>query len=178
MFFTPEFQGQMAFQHLPDDFVERLEQRVEGGLFVPGRRSRAEYRVLSSGSDEIEFAAEGFLTQYNVGLNHVVVRRCGANQLEYHVSFWGWTRYAVAHGTALGLLFVTIFALMPDMRRQIVDYPRGAALFWSLVAFFSLAWPWLLTALHRGAARQALERILREALAGPPGADAPAEKLA
>ena len=45
-------------------------------------------------------------------------------------------------------------------------YPHGATLYWSLIGFFCLLWPWLLTAFHKRAARQLLERILRETMAG------------
>ena len=167
MFFVPEFHGQITLEHLPDDFVQRLERRVESGLLVPGQRARAHYRVLSSDHDEVTFAAEGFLTQYNIGLNRVTIRRAGANQLEYQVSYWGWTGYTVAHGTMMGILFVALYAFWPEMRREIAMYAYGATLFWSLVGFFCLLWPWLLTAFHKGPARQALERILRETMAGP-----------
>ena len=108
MLFTPEFQGQITLEDLPDDFVQRLERRIETGLLVAGQRSRADYRVLSSDRDGITFGAKGFLTTYNVGLNRVTVRRIGANQLDYQVSYWGWTGYAVAHGVSMGVLFVAV----------------------------------------------------------------------
>jgi hypothetical protein len=171
MLFRPEFQGQIALEQLPDDFVQRLERRVRTGLLLPGHRARANYRVESSDRNEITFAAKGFLAQYNIGLNRVTVRRAGAHQLDYQVSFWRWTGYAVAHGAILGVLFVALYAFVPEMRRNIAAYPHGATLFWSLIGFFCLLWPWLLTAIHRGAARLALERILRETMAGATGAD-------
>jgi hypothetical protein len=170
MLLTPEFQGQIALEHLPDDFARRLEQRVESGLLVPGRRSRAHYRVLSTDHDEITFAAEGFLTQYSIGLNRVTIRRAGANQLDYEVSFWGWTGYAVAHGAIMGVLFVGVYVFFPRMRQDMGSYAHGATLYWSLIGLFCLIWPWLLTAFHKRAARSALERIVRETMAGATGA--------
>ena len=169
MSFVPEFQGQITLEHLPDDFVERLVRRVETGLLVTGRHDRADYRVLSSDRESITFGAQGFLTTYNIGLNRVTIRRAGARQLDYEVSFWGWTGYAVAHGAVMGLLFLALFTLIPEMRRQIGTFPHGTPIFWGIVGFFSLLWPWILTALHRGAARRALERILRDTMTGVGG---------
>lgn len=166
----PEFQGQITLDRVPDDFVERLQHRVETGLLVPGNRRRANYKVLSSGRDEITFGAEGFATAYAIGLNRVTVRRAGASQLDYQVSYWDWTKYATSHGILLGFLFWVVFELAPGMRQQVSAQAFGPALFWGLVAFFSLAWPWLLTALHQNAARQALEQILRETMDAPGGA--------
>ncbi len=176
MSFVPEFQGQIRLEHLPDDFVERIARRVETGLLVPNNRTRANYRVLASDRDSISFAAEGFFTQYNVGLNRVTVRRADASQLDYQCVFWGWTGYALAHGAVMGLLFVAVYALSAEIRREIATRPLGPAMFWSLVGFFSLLWPWLLAVIHRGTARQVLERILRETMASPGGGEALAKR--
>ena len=64
-------------------------------------------------------------------------------------------------------MLVGAFLLSPEMRREIVKVPYGPYVFWSLVALFGAAWPWLLTAFHRGFAERALQRVLRDALVNP-----------
>lgn len=168
MSLVPVFQGQLVFDRpLPDDFVERIRRRVETGLLVPGNRARANYQVVSSGRDEIAFAAEGFATAYAIGLNRVNVRRTGSAQLDFQVSYWDWTKYAMSHGMVMGFLFWLVYVLMPEVRDQVNARAYGPTLFWGLIGFFSFAWPWLLTAIHQGFARRALEGILRETMAAP-----------
>ena len=100
--FRPEFTGELTAVRVPEDFFARMERRVTDGLFVSGRRTRANYRVRSSSRDSLEFEAEDFLTAYNVGLNEVELRRAGRDTISYHVRFARWTRYAVLHGALLG----------------------------------------------------------------------------
>jgi hypothetical protein len=54
--------------------------------------------------------------------------------------------------------------MIPDMRQQIDGYPFGLFLFLGIGVFFSLLWPWILTALHRRFAEKALRRILSEVM--------------
>lgn len=163
--FAPEFEGEMTFESLPDDFTDRIRQRVETGLLCRGMRTRADYRVTSSDRDAIRFEAHGFLTAYNVGLNDVSVRRSGRSQVHYHVTYWRWTWYAVANGLlpAVGLALAN--ALFPAVRPAFTNAPGGLASLLGILGFFSLVWPWFLTALHRSFAERALQRILRETLA-------------
>lgn len=105
------------------------------------------------------------LTAYNVGLNNVDVRRAGPTTLAYHVSFWRWTWHAVAHGTLLGAILLICLAAFPEMRREIAAYSFGPVLFWSILLFFCVLWPWILTALHRPVAEKTLQQILREVMA-------------
>lgn len=165
--FTPEFDGQITVERLPDDFAARIQRRVEEGLFVPGRRDRANYKVTSRDQNTVSFVAEGLATVYNVGLNEVTVRRGGRNQVQYHVEYRGWTKLAVAHGGLIGLVFVAAYTLLPALRANIASYPHG--LLWTglLMGFFCLAWPWILTAIHRGAAERALQHVLEETLSDP-----------
>jgi hypothetical protein len=165
--FHPEFDGELTLESLPDDFTARIQRRVEVGLLVPGRRDRADYHVRSLDGRTITFAARGIATTYNIGLNEVTICRGGRNQLQYHAEYWGWTRIAVAHGAVLGLLFVACFLLVPAVQMDIASYRLGGALFWGMVAFWALVWPWILSAFHRGPAERALQRILREALREP-----------
>lgn len=163
----PEFEGELEVASLPDDFADRIRRRVESGLFIPGRRSRADYRVENVDRSGITFAAGGLLTAYNIGLNVVNVQRVGADRIRYRVSYWRWTRIAALHGALLGILFLASYAFFPFVRRDVASYPHGAEIFWGMVFFWCVAWPWVLSAIHRGPAERALQRILRETLVGP-----------
>ena len=162
--FVPEFEGEMTFESLPEDFVDRLRQRIETGLLSPGLRTRADYRVTSSDRDAIRFEAHGFLTAYNVGLNDVTVRRSGRSQVHYHVTYWRWTWYAVANSLLPAFCLALANAFLPAVRSAFADVPGGLPSLLGILGFFSLMWPWVLTALHRRFAEQALQRILRETL--------------
>lgn len=166
MSLAPEFQGQWVSDPIPDDFVARVRRRVESGLLIPGNRVRADYRVRSEERDSISFGAEGFGTAYAIGLNEVTLRRVGRDQVHYHVTFWRWTRMAVVHSLLLGLTLAALYAGVPGVRREVHAYPSGPPIFWGMLGFWSLAWPWLLTAFHRGPAERALRRILHETLGG------------
>lgn len=166
--FVPEFEGELKIMRVPDDFVERMRKRVEDGLFQPGNRRRANYSVRSTGRDDIAFGADDFLTAYNVGLNDVIVRRRGSRAVLYHAKYWRWTWSAVAHGAILGLVLIVSGLAVPDMRRHIDSYPFGLPAFLSISVFFSLLWPWILTAMHRKHAEKALRGILSEVISWPP----------
>jgi len=167
-FFAPEFEGQLTVDRLPDDFTARLQHRVEQGLLVPGKRKRANYKVRSMDGSAIRFSAEGFLTTYAVGLNDVTVCRSGRNQVQYQVTYWGWTMAAVAHGLLLGVVLVAGYLLVPEVARDLQKYSNGSATFLDMVVFWSLVWPWILSRIHRPFARHAIERILRETLVSTP----------
>src|SRR5262249_43091414 len=105
-----------------------------------------------------------FLTAYNIGLNDVRLSRRGSNILHYQVSFWRWTRTAIAHGLLLGLVFAVCVAAIPEMWKQIAGQPFGILLFVSQAVFWCVLWPWALTAFHRIFAERALRRILQETM--------------
>ena len=164
--FVPEFDGSLELVQIPNDFVARIRKRVGEGFLVQGHRSRRTvYSIRSETSDEITLAAGNLLTAYNVGLNNIRVSRAGPTTLRYHVSFWRWTWHAVAHGALLGSVFLICLAAIPEMRREIAAYSFGPPMFAGLLVFFSLLWPWILTAVHRSAAEKTLLRILREVVA-------------
>lgn len=167
----PQFEGHLTVDPLPEDFATLIQRRVESGLLAPGRLDRADYEITSKDRSGLTFVARGLLTTYNVGLNDVTVDRSGANRIRYHVSYWGWTRIAVMHGLLLGSVLALAFALYPPMRRDVAAYPHGLALVWGMAAFWGLVWPWLLSALHKPHAEQALRRILGETLGGVSPAD-------
>jgi uncharacterized membrane protein (DUF485 family) len=65
----------------------------------------------------------------------------------------------------LGVVLLICLAVIPEMRSEIAAHTFGPVIFGGLLAFFSLLWPWILTALHRPFAEKTLQRILREVLA-------------
>lgn len=166
--FAPAFEGEISFDALPDDVIARIRSRVEAGLFRPGTRSRADYRVLSTDRDAITFTAGGFLTAYAIGLNEVTVRRTGRNQLGYRATYWRWTLGAVTHGLLLGLALGLLYLFVPQMRQDVAATPGGVTTSVAIMGFFCLIWPWLLSLLHRPNAERALQNILREVVASTP----------
>ncbi len=167
--FDPRFSGEITFDRVPDDLTARIQRRLEQGLLVAGHRGpRTDYRVRFMDAQTITFAAHGFLTTYNVGLNEVTVWRTGSNQVRYEVSYWGWTLLAVAHGALLGLAFLALYLFVPAVQRDVAAYRNGPLFFWGIVTFFCVVWPWLLSAFHRPFAERALQRILHETLSAPP----------
>lgn len=165
---TPAFEGHMTIEPLPEDFAARIGRRVDSGLLAPGHRERANYEITSRDRSGITFVARGFLTTYNVGLNEVTVDRCGADRIHYQVSYWGWTRAAVVHGLLLGGILAAAFALYPSMRRDVAQVAHGAWMFWTMVPFWAVVFPWLLTAFHKRFAEGCLRRILTETLGPSP----------
>lgn len=161
--FRPSFEGTLSAEHVPDDFFERVQRRVRDGLLVPGRRARANYRVTSASSQGLVIEAGDFLTAYAIGLNHVELRRSGSATISYRVRFARWNRYAVIHGALIGLALALAY-LVPAVQADVHRYPNGPWIFWGMVLFWSLVWPWILTAIHRPFARKALERIMLEEL--------------
>src|SRR5262245_26263688 len=161
----PIFEGTLSAARIPDDYFERIQHRVADGLFVTGRRSRANYRVTSADSQMLIFEAADFATAYAIGLNRVELRRAPAG-IAYQVSFRRWSRFAVWHGARSGLALAAAY-LLPAVRYDVEAYPNGSLLFWSTVLFWSLAWPRILTAIHRPFACKTLERILQEELETP-----------
>lgn len=168
--FLPRFAGEVTFDEVPADVFRRIERRVSEGLLFPGVHVRANYRVTQSGQGALEFEAVDNLTAWNVGLNRVILRRAGARAIAYEVTFWRWTRYCVALGAGVGGMLGLVFLGVPAVQRQIGAYPHGAASYLGLVAFWGVAWPWCLTAIHRPSARKLLERILRETVENRPAA--------
>lgn len=161
--FRPAFEGDLKLSDLPEDWSERLQRRVADGFLVRGRRARANYRVVLASRDQLVLEAVDFATAYAIGLNDVELRRSGPDSLAYRVSFARWNRYAVAHGVLLGVV-LAMASLHPSLQAQIESQPFGSWIFWSMAAFWSLLWPWILTGIHRGFARRTLEAILLEEL--------------
>ncbi len=163
--FTPAYDGTIEMDTVPGDFTDRIERRVEAGLLVPGKRTRANYVVCSKSPEEIRFMANDFLTAYNVGLNNVVLRRSGQHTIAYRGKFWRWTIYAVVQALVLATLILLGLLVVPGAREQVSSYSWGWLYIATLLVFFGLVWPWVLVAIHRRFAARALERIVRQAVA-------------
>jgi len=161
--FRPRFEGSLELPGLPADFPARIAARVERGLLVPGRRNRANYRVLETGPDAVRFAAGDWSTGINLGLNAVRIEREGAGRLHYEVVFPVWARYVRVLSAGIGSV-LALCSLIPAVAAEIDAYPGGLAWFWGAVLFWGLVWPHLLVALHKRAAARFLERVLREEL--------------
>jgi len=160
--FAPEFEGRVAAERIPDGFFHIVAARVQSGLFVPGVRARAQYEVTRVSADSLAFRASDLWTAANVGLNEVELQRDGAGTIRYRVRFRKWTLYAVVLCGGIAVLLALGWAL--GIRRSPADQPLGDILFWGNIAFWGLAWPWILTALHRKPAARCLEGILRQEL--------------
>lgn len=165
--FRPAFEGSVSADPVPDDVFDRIERRLADGLLVPGSRRRASYRVTTRSADSLEFEAVGFLTAYAIGLNHVRLQRTDRTTIAYQVDFARWNRYAVIHGLLVGLA-AGAPCLIPSVWHDVRGYAYGPQVYLGMVSFWGLAWPWLLTAIHRPFARNALERILRQVLGSEP----------
>jgi len=110
------------------------------------------------------------MTAFNVGLNEVSLRTGGNRNVQYSVRYLRWAAYVIGLGAALGIVLVLAFLFRgvddqigrytfvadPVSNRQI-----GLGLFWGLVLFWALGWPWLLIVIHRPFARRLLDRIIR-----------------
>ena len=162
--FRPAFEGVLTLERIPEDWSDRMQRRIDRGLILPGSRNRARYRVESADRDLLTFDAVDWRTAYAIGLNHVELQREGTDTITYRVSFTRWNRIAVAHGALIGIILAAGALLQPKLRAQMDSYPFGPWLFGGLVAFFSLAWPWILTAIQRNSARNLLEDVVLEEL--------------
>jgi len=162
---SPAYRGTIELDTVPSDFTDRIERRVESGLFVPGNRSRANYVVCDKSADQIRFMADDFLTAYNVGLNTVVLKRTGQHTITYAGRFWKWAIYAVAQALVIATLVLLALLAVPALREQISSYTWGWLYIGTLLVFFGLVWPWILVVIHRRFAARTVERIVRQAVA-------------
>jgi hypothetical protein len=163
-FFLPVFAGRISVPAVPSDFSSRLAERVRSGLLVPGNRRRANYTVDSTGSDHLSFRAADLRTAISVGLNEVRVERRDRTTISYEVRYWRWTLYCVSLSLVVVLSAVCVMLLW-GQKIQALRY--GPLLFYFHMGFWGIAWPWILTALHKPFASRCLERILREVVQPP-----------
>jgi hypothetical protein len=172
--FAPRFEGELELPQVPDDFVARIRRRVKEGLLASGSRHRANYRVEHADLNEIAFTAGDFWTAANVGLSHVTIRRLDSTRLAYEVTFRRWAAYAIGLGAAI-LLSIVGLMLVFEAANSRQTPPTSPSVSWigillggASLGFWCLAWPWILTALHKRSAARCLERILREELTDRP----------
>jgi hypothetical protein len=161
-FLLPTFEGRITAKGVPHDFASRLAERVRTGLIVPGSRRRANYTIASEGRDRLVFRAADVSTAISVGLNEVEVERRDGATLAYRVRYWRWTLYGVGLCAAICVV-LTVYGLVWG-RDDIRAHAFGPLLFWAQVVFWGLAWPWILTAVHKPFATRTLEGILRDIL--------------
>lgn len=160
--FLPSFGGEFWLEHIPQDFVERIIQRVQTGFLQAGMKVRANYVAIPQQDGSVRVTANDFWTAINVGLNDVVVRREAGNVIRYEVSFGTWAKYCVFLG---GVIFLLV--LIVQFAAHLAGFsvtPSQFVLGMLIAAFFGLVWPWLLIEMHKRPAARCLDRILRETL--------------
>jgi hypothetical protein len=165
--FSPRFSGHRQINASPETFLTGIKNRVESGLLTgkPHRRSR--YVVTNHTEGQLTFRASDTLTAINIGLNDVTLRAEKDHEVAYSVSYRKWAKYVLGLSLSLGAVLVGVFFLRnpgAQMEASPVtsDPVLTRTLFWGLVGFWALVWPWVLIAMHRPFARKALDRIIRE----------------
>lgn len=160
--FTPEHSGVFHLDNVPDDFTDRMAHRVKEGLFMPGSRLRANYSVRSRERDVLHFGSDSVWTSINVGLNEVTLRRTGPTSIEFRFTYWTWLLYGVGLCGLIGLFLVAGYVALPAMREAVSAQQINTYIFWGMIVFWGLLWPWILVVLHKRPAARALERIIVE----------------
>ncbi|HNR32098.1 MAG TPA: hypothetical protein PKI11_14500 [Candidatus Hydrogenedentes bacterium] len=164
--FIPECDGILEVEDAPEDFVERMAARVHGGLLLPGDRRRAAYSVRSLGRHVIHFGADDFLTSINIGLNEVTLQRMDERTIAYRFTYWSWLLYCVLLCGGLCACLLAGYVVFAFLNPGLVKTSGGALVFYGMIAFWGVLWPWILAAGHRRPAARALERIIREVCSG------------
>jgi hypothetical protein len=159
-FFSPTFRGTIGLRTPSNEFLGRLQRRINAGFLSGMPHWRSRYVVTQQTDRELTFRASNFMTAINVGINHVEVRIHEDLWLEYVVTYRRWAAYCVALCALIGMLLAGGFLLFPDLRAD-VDH-GGAGIFWGMVTFWGFVWPWLLIALHKPFAKRCLNRVLAE----------------
>jgi hypothetical protein len=167
----PGFAGRTRIASPAGRFLDGMDARVKAGLLsgTPHRRSR--YQTTSRTQHELAFRAADVATAINVGLNDVVLRAISDHEVEYTVSYRRWAAYVIGLGALIGVVIIAAF-MWWDVAVQIREYGLaangwssdavGLAVFWGLVAFWTLVWPLILILAHKPFARKLLHRIIQE----------------
>ena len=168
---VPAFHGRYTPNAECRAFLARVARRVEAGFLMGQPHFRSRYAVVSQGLDELSIRSEGFWSDYNVGLNDISLRIERDGAIDYRVSYWRWLRGGIVLSALLvGVIIASQLLPLPkgmSYLAEVRDLPRsqqaaGLAIFWGSMAWWGLAWPWVLAMLHRRPAEQALRRILGE----------------
>lgn len=170
--FLPVFERTFTFERIPDDFKQIVADRVEAGLLSRGNLSRAAYSVRRAEGDAIHFGADDMATAINVGLNEVIPRRVDSRTMIACVSYWTWLAFCAAICLSLAVSFLAAYALIPPLREALNTSVGMILLFWGMLLFWGVPWPFLLASLHKGPAAHCLARILREEFEGVPAQEA------
>ena len=161
--FTPITSGTYVAE-LSSDFLSALADRVRSGLFPIAAASRNAYEVVSQDQQALRFRSTNLWTGINVGLNDVTVSLDDSGQVKYTIKYWSWTKYAVALCMTLFLIAVLSLtvgrAVLPAA--WFVEFDNAPWFGISMLVFWGLLWPWILTAMHKKHARGCLEDILND----------------
>lgn len=157
-------------------FLARVVKRVEAGFLVGRPHFRSRYAVVSSTGDRLAIRSEDFWTDFNVGLNDISLRLAGDGAIEYDVRFGRWLKGCVVMSAAIAVILVGLYLLpLPDPisipaqlgRGTAAEQKQSIAIFWGMVAWWGVAWPWVMGLFHRGPAERCLRNILSEVDAAP-----------
>jgi hypothetical protein len=162
--FEPRAQGEVVLAAAPADLFERLERRIRAGLFGPGA-ARANYRVLLRQEGVIRFRAADLPTALGMGLNDVAIVASGA-RLRWVVEFATWSFFCLSTCASIALLLAVAYFFVAPVRASVDRTPGGGSLFWAILAFWGLAWPGVLTWLHKRPIRRVMESLIRDCAAG------------
>ena len=168
MFFHPSSIGVYSPASLNRDFIGRLSQRVSAGLFPMAPARRNKYEIVEETDDLLHFRAGTLLTALYVGLNNVRVEADhGKGEVRYQMRYWTWAKFNVLLCLSIGLLLAVLLGtplfgvyLLPQDH-----YPPNEAIIayaLPMAAFWGLAWPWLLVAIHKRPAARCLKMIFEQ----------------
>ena len=162
--FEPRAHGEIVLPSAPADLFERLERRVRTGLFGPGA-ARANYRVLLREESAIRFRAADLPTALSMGLNDVAIVRDGS-RMRWVVEFATWSFFCLSTCASIALLLAATYFFVAPVRASVDRSPGSGSLFWAILAFWGLAWPGILTWLHKRPIARVMESLIRECAAG------------
>ncbi len=167
--FHPSFNGVYHPESMPDDFLDKIAERIASGLFPLAPPSRNRYEVVERTDDSLRFRSRGLLTGINIGLNDVRLRIDGdAREIRYEVSYWTWAKYSIYLCLGIGgLLGIVMIALSFGWYIFPMNlYPSNyliTTVGLPMIIFWGLIFPWILIALHKRPASRCLMNIFDEA---------------
>ena len=168
--FAPATSGTFSAKLSPN-FISGLAERVRGGLFPMAAKNSNAYEVTAQNDNTLQFRSTSIWTGINVGLNDVSVKLNQPDRVEYTIRYWTWTKYAVALCLVLflaGVLAITAGRMVLPAA-WFVEFDRSPWIGISMLVFWGLLWPWVLTAIHKKSVRRCFEQILNEVNASSAG---------
>lgn len=161
--FTPVTSGTISVGVSPN-FISALAERIRCGLFPMAAENRNAYEVISQNERALQFRSTNIWTGINVGLNNVTVNVIQPDRIEYTIRYWTWTKYAIATCLSLfltGVLAITVGRIVLPAA-WFAEFDKSPWIGISMLVFWGLLWPWVLTAMHKKSVRSCFERILDE----------------